>query len=93
MPFIRKDKAGSCPGHTWDHDGDVVEVDDVALVADLLAIPGFSEVAPEPEPDHQATDTPDREDAAGHEDPEAHDAPAAPAKRARPRKTQTEISE
>ena len=90
MPFIRKDKAGSCPGHTWERDGDVVEVDDVALAADLLAIPGFSEVAPEPEPDHQATDDSDREDAAGHEDA---DTPAAPAKRGRPRKTQTEISE
>ncbi|MFE4867727.1 hypothetical protein [Streptomyces sp. NPDC056682] len=93
MPFIRKDKAGSCPGHSWEHDGDVVEVDDVDLVAELLAIPGFSEVAPQPEPEHQAADTPDRGDAAGREEPEAQDTPAAPAKRGRPRKTQTEISE
>lgn len=93
MPFIRKDKAGSCPGHRWEHDGDVVEVDDVDLVAELLAIPGFSEVAPEPDPEHQAAESPDRKDAAGHEEPEAHNAPATPAKRGRPRKTQTEISE
>lgn len=92
MPFIRKDKAGSCPGYSWERDGAVVEVDDLALVAELLAIPGFSEVA-EPEPEHQAADDPSREDAAGHDEPEAHDAPAAPAKRGRPRKTQTEISE
>jgi hypothetical protein len=85
MPFIRKDKAGSCPGHSWEHDGDVVEVDDIDLVADLLAIPGFSEVAPEPEPEHQAAED-DKE-------PEADETPAAPAKRGRPRKAQTEISE
>jgi hypothetical protein len=90
MPFIRKDKAGSCPGHSWEHDGDVVEVGDVDLVAELLAIPGFSEVAPGSEPEHQKADDSDREEPAGHEDA---DAPAAPAKRGRPRKTQTEVSE
>lgn len=82
MPYIRKDKAGSCPGHTWEHDGDVVEVDDVNLVADLLAIPGFSEVAPPSKRDRTDDVAPDEE-------------PAAP-KRGRPRKTaqsQTEISE
>lgn len=81
MPYIRKDKAGSCPGHTWEHDGDVVEVDDVNLVADLLAIPGFSEVAPPHAP--EAGGDPDHDE-------------AAPPKRGRPRKTaqsQTEVSE
>ena len=45
--WLRKDQAGSAPGHTWDKDGDVLEVDD-ALGAELLAIPGggFTEVAP-----------------------------------------------
>ena len=82
MPYIRKDKAGSCPGYTWERDGDVVEVDDVQLVAELLAIPGFSEVAAPAEPEKPADDGSDEE-------------PAAP-KRGRPRKTaqsQTEISE
>lgn len=90
MPFIRKDKAGSCPGHSWEHDGDVVEVDDLALVDDLLAIPGFSEVAPGPEPADPGADAPDAGDPA---QPENADAPAVPAKRGRPRKTQTEVSE
>lgn len=83
MPYIRKEKAGSCPGHTWEHDGDVVEVDDVQLVAELLAIPGFSEVAAPAKPEKAASDA------------ETDDEPATP-KRGRPRKTaqsQTEISE
>lgn len=80
MPYIRKDKAGSCPGYTWEHDGDVVEVDDPHLIAELLEIPGFSEVAP-PE-DADKTDS------------AASSAEPATPKRGRPRKTtQTEISE
>ncbi|MDR3083334.1 MAG: hypothetical protein LBV60_20855, partial [Streptomyces sp.] len=82
MPFIRKDKAGSCPGHSWEHDGDVVEVDDPVLVADLLAIPGFSEVAPEPEPVRQAAE--DVGDAGGSREAAEEEPPAAP-KRGRPR--------
>jgi hypothetical protein len=90
MPHIRKDKAGSCPGYTWEHDGDVVEIDDPYLVGELLAIPGFSEVAApakaeKPEKSEKADAGPDAEG----------DEPAAP-KRGRPRKTtqsQTEISE
>ena len=87
MPYIRKEKAGSCPGYTWEHDGDVVEIDDVQLVGELLAIPGFSEVAAPAKPEKpQKSDT--GSDAEGDE-------PATP-KRGRPRKTtqsQTEISE
>lgn len=43
--WVRKEKAGSAPGHTWEHDGDVLEVDD-DLGHELVAIPtgGFSEV-------------------------------------------------
>lgn len=84
MPYIRKDKAGSCPGYTWAHDGDIVEVDDVHLVGELLEIPGFSEVA--------APGKPEKTDPAPDAETEE---PAAP-KRGRPRKTaqsQTEISE
>jgi hypothetical protein len=50
--FLRKDQAGSAPGHTWENAGDVIEVDD-ELAWQLLAIPGggFAEVpAPEPAP-------------------------------------------
>ena len=87
MPYIRKDKAGSCPGYTWEHDGDVVEIDDPHLVGELLAIPGFSEVAAPAKPEKpEKTNT--------GSDAEA-DEPATP-KRGRPRKTaqsQTEISE
>lgn len=45
--LVRKDKAGSAPGYTWDKDGQVLEVPD-ALGADLVAIPGggFTEIAP-----------------------------------------------
>lgn len=80
MPYIRKDKAGSCPGHTWEHDGDVVEVDDPVLVADLLEIPGFSEVAP-PKDDTDKSDS-----AASDEEP-------ATPKRGRPRKATQSHSE
>ncbi|NUP38162.1 MAG: hypothetical protein HOY76_14395 [Streptomyces sp.] len=88
MPYIRKDKAGSCPGHTWENDGDVVEVDDPVLVADLLEIPGFSEVAPPK--DDTGKDNTDKSDSAGSDEE-----PSTP-KRGRPRKTaqsQTEINE
>lgn len=83
MPFIRKDKAGACPGYTWEHDGDIVEIDDPHLIGELLEIPGFSEVAA-PSKDSGKTDS-------GAEG----DEPATP-KRGRPRKTtqsQTEIAE
>jgi hypothetical protein len=85
VPLIRKHKAGSCPGHTWDSDGAVVEVDD-ALAVELLAIPdgGFSEVAPSAQlsaPDGSA------------DGPEVVEAPPAP-RRGRPRKaTDSEVSE
>lgn len=58
--FVRKAQAGSAPGHTWEKDGDVLEVDD-DLAWDLLAIPngGFTEAdapaaEPEPEPEPPA---------------------------------------
>lgn len=85
MPLIRKQKAGSCPGHTWQSDGAVLMVED-ALAAELLAIPdgGFSEVGPAEQP--SAVDEP----AAS---PEVVEAPAAP-RRGRPRKaTDAEVSE
>lgn len=54
---IRKARAGSIPGHTWEHDGAVVEVEN-ALAEQLLLIPGggfsIAEVPkmeePQPEP-------------------------------------------
>lgn len=49
--FLRKAHAGSAPGYTWEHDGQVIDVDD-DLAYELLRIPrgGFS-VAEEPEPE------------------------------------------
>ncbi|MHB8511481.1 MAG: hypothetical protein ACYDCC_04820 [Actinomycetota bacterium] len=44
MTLIRKDQAGAAPGYTWENDGDVVDVAEPELVADLLRIDGFSEV-------------------------------------------------
>lgn len=60
--FLRKDQAGSAPGHTWEKPGDVVEVDD-ELAYQLLAIPygGFSESEP-PEPESDPEPDPDGED-------------------------------
>lgn len=58
MPLIRKERAGSAPGHTWENDGDVIEVTDLALVADLLQIPGFSEAAPQGAAEELAPDEP-----------------------------------
>jgi hypothetical protein len=37
--WLRKNQAGSAPGHTWDEDGAVVEVDD-GLGEELLALTG-----------------------------------------------------
>lgn len=64
--FLRKDQAGSAPGHTWEKPGDVVEVDD-ELAYQLLAIPygGFSEAeppAPEPDPDPESDPEPEPDD-------------------------------
>jgi outer membrane biosynthesis protein TonB len=55
--FLRKDRAGSAPGHVWPHDGAIIEVHD-DLAEQLLLIPrgGFSIAAapqPEPEPVHE----------------------------------------
>ena len=52
--YLRKAQAGSAPGHTWDHDGQVVEVAD-ELAWQLLSIPGggFSEALPMPEPQEE----------------------------------------
>lgn len=49
--YLKKAQAGSAPGHTWDEDGQVIEVDD-HLAAQLLSIPagGFSEAEPPAEP-------------------------------------------
>lgn len=85
VPLIRKHMAGSCPGHTWESDGAVLEVDD-ALAAELLAIPGggFSEVAATSQP--AAVDGPPAA-------PDMIEAPTAP-RRGRPRKaTDSEVTE
>lgn len=85
MPLIRKHKAGSCPGYTWDSDGAVLDVD-AELAVELLAIPGggFSEVAPDPQP--APVDGPSPA-------PEVIEAPTTP-RRGRPRKaTDAEVAE
>lgn len=50
--YLRKAQAGSAPGHIWNHDGQVLEVED-ELAHKLLAIPdgGFSEALPDPDPE------------------------------------------
>lgn len=48
MVPIRKDQPGTAPGYSWETPGAVVEVDD-ELAQELLRLPGFSEVQPEPE--------------------------------------------
>lgn len=65
--FLRKDQAGSAPGHTWENAGDIHEVDD-DLAYQLLAIPhgGFSEseppaAAPKPEPEREPDAEPEPE--------------------------------
>lgn len=66
--YVRKEQAGSAPGHTWEEDGQVIEVDD-ELAEQLLAIPngGFSEAAPPPaEPEKK--EEPGEE--SGEEEPE-----------------------
>ena len=62
MVWLKKKSAGSAPGYTWEHDGDVLDVDE-ALALELLERPGgeFAEGEPpaasdktevsEPEPD------------------------------------------
>lgn len=63
--YLRKAQAGNIPGHQWEHDGQVIEVDD-ELAWDLLAIPdgGFSEAQPpkeeplDPEPDAETPSEP-----------------------------------
>lgn len=55
--YLRKAQAGSAPGHHWEMDGSVLEVDD-DLAYELLAIPGggFSEA--EPARDEEGEDAP-----------------------------------
>lgn len=57
--FIRKEQAGSAPGHTWEKDGDVIEVAD-HIAWQLLNIPngGFSETEP-PVPAPEPADEPE----------------------------------
>lgn len=63
MVWLKKKNAGAAPGYTWEHDGDVLDVDE-ALALELLERPGdeFSEGEPpaestevtEPEPEADA---------------------------------------
>jgi hypothetical protein len=67
--YLRKARAGSAPGHTWEHDGDVLEVDE-SLAEQLLRIPGggftiaatpTDEPEPEPEPETPEESEPEEE--------------------------------
>lgn len=66
--YIKKARAGSVPGYTWDKDGAVVEVHD-ELAEELLMIPhgGFTVAAapqeqPEKEDIHEVAEEPDAVD-------------------------------
>lgn len=55
--YLRKERAGSAPGHEWPHDGAVIEVRD-DLAEQLIRIPGggFS-VAPAPTAEDEPVET------------------------------------
>lgn len=57
--LLGKKLAGSAPGHTWENDGDVIDVDDV-LALELIAIPGggfYEARAAEPDAGEAEPDT------------------------------------
>ena len=89
--YLRKAQAGGAPGHTWEEDGQVIEVDD-ELAASLLAIPngGFSEAAPpvtpEPEPEPEEPEEPEPEPEEANEAEEEQDGEAEATEEAPPKK-------
>lgn len=69
MVWLKKKHAGSAPGYTWEHDGDVLDVDE-ELALELLERPGdeFTEgepaETPDEDPDADGDDTGDAADSA-----------------------------
>lgn len=56
MAHIRSENVCNGPhGLTWSESGAVQEVTDVKVIADLLRIPGFSEVLPDDAPKARST--------------------------------------
>lgn len=68
MVWLKKKHAGSAPGYTWEHDGDVLDVDE-ELALELLERPGdeFAEGEPPESPDEDSDDADAGEAADGAE--------------------------
>lgn len=77
--YIRKDRAGSIPGHTWEKDGDIVEIED-HLAEQLLLIPGggFSIAAAPPAPEEDETPAEGEPETAEHADTASKKNPGRP---------------
>lgn len=90
--YLRKAQAGGAPGHQWEHDGQVIEVDD-DLAWELLAIPngGFSEA--EPPQDEPAEPEPEKEPEESPEPPEDEEPPKPKRGPGRPKKTEINEAE
>lgn len=89
MVWLKKKYAGSAPGYTWEHDGDVLDVDE-ELAQELLERPGdeFSEG----EPPAAADDAGDDGDDDTGDDSDTGEADDAETKK--PRRTRrTKVSE
>ena len=54
--LVMKDQPGSVPGYDWEFAGEVLPIEDGALAAQLLLIPGFREVVPDPTPEQIAAE-------------------------------------
>lgn len=54
--LVMKDQPGSVPGYDWEYAGEVLPIEDGALAAQLLLIPGFREVVPDPTPEQIAAE-------------------------------------
>lgn len=60
MVWLKKKTAGSAPGYTWEHDGDVLDVDE-ELALELLDRPGDEFVEGEPPADGETPEEPEEE--------------------------------
>lgn len=88
MVHVRKEQPGSAPGgHVWSHPGDVIEMLDEKLAAEIVRIKdaGFSLVHPEAEAQSKPeTQTPEHEPPAETApDGQPGSAPAAPGRQSK----------
>jgi hypothetical protein len=68
--YLRKARAGSAPGLTWEKDGDVLEVEE-ALAEQLLRIPNGGFSIAEPPVDEPEPESPEENEPEGGSDTEA----------------------